>query len=154
MLVKESEERNFTDENLEEWKKTGIIKNFQDKILDFSTLSNVDRTGWTDKLIVRDCSFKYLDISDLGLKTLEISDCPNLKELNATNNNINDVTIVLEALFVRDTVVITSRRRREVLQDVPIPISVIGGPQIEESGSFNVNRVKEFVPAASALHRS
>lgn len=68
-------------------------------------------------------------------------------EFVVRNNSVNDVTILLESLFQRDTVVITSRRRREVLQDVPIPISVIGGAQIDEAGSFNVNRVKEFVPS-------
>jgi len=34
-----------------------------------------------------------------------------------------------------------------VLQDVPIPISVISGAQVEDAGAFNVNRVKEFVPS-------
>jgi iron complex outermembrane recepter protein len=58
-----------------------------------------------------------------------------------------DVVVRLSALFHKDTIVITSRRRKEVLQDVPIPISVIGGAQVEESGAFNVNRVKEFVPS-------
>ena len=43
-------------------------------------------------------------------------------------------------------VVITSRRRKETAQDVPIPISVVGGKLVEESGSFNVNRLKELVP--------
>ena len=43
-------------------------------------------------------------------------------------------------------VLITARRRTEEVQKVPIPISVVGGPRIEESGSFNVNRVKELVP--------
>jgi iron complex outermembrane recepter protein len=43
-------------------------------------------------------------------------------------------------------VLITARRRTEEAQKVPIPISVVGGPKIEESGSFNVNRVKELVP--------
>lgn len=43
-------------------------------------------------------------------------------------------------------VLITARRRTEEVQKVPIPISVVGGPKIEESGSFNVNRVKELVP--------
>jgi len=43
-------------------------------------------------------------------------------------------------------VLITARRRAEEVQKVPIPISVVGGPRIEESGSFNVNRVKELVP--------
>jgi iron complex outermembrane receptor protein len=67
-------------------------------------------------------------------------------ELVIRDNEKNNVLIVLDALFHTDTVVITSRRRREVLQDVPIPVSVIGGKQIEDAGAFNVNRVKEFVP--------
>lgn len=61
--------------------------------------------------------------------------------------DISDLLIKLEAIFYRDTIVITSRRRNEILQDVPIPISVVSGSQIEESGAFNVNRVKEFVPS-------
>src|SRR4029078_675678 len=68
-------------------------------------------------------------------------------ELVIRDNEKNNVVIILDALFQVDTVVITSRRRREVLQDVPIPISVIGGKQIEDAGAFNVNRVKEFVPS-------
>jgi iron complex outermembrane receptor protein len=44
-------------------------------------------------------------------------------------------------------IVVVSRRRQELLQDVPIPISVIGGSQIDKAGAFNVNRVKELVPS-------
>ncbi|RYZ18422.1 MAG: TonB-dependent receptor, partial [Sphingobacteriales bacterium] len=43
-------------------------------------------------------------------------------------------------------VVITSRRKLEAAQDVPIPISVIGGGQVADAGAFNVNRLKELVP--------
>lgn len=43
-------------------------------------------------------------------------------------------------------IVITSRRRKETAQDVPIPITVLGGRLVEESGAFNVNRLKELVP--------
>ena len=68
-------------------------------------------------------------------------------ELVVKNSDVNDVTILLEALFQRDTVVITSRRRREVLQDVPIAISVVGGAQLDEAGAFNVSRVKEIIPS-------
>src|SRR6187549_3527234 len=68
-------------------------------------------------------------------------------ELVIRDNEKNNVVIILDALFQVDTVVITSRRRREVLQDVPIPISVVGGKQIEEAGAFNVNLVKQFVPS-------
>ena len=44
-------------------------------------------------------------------------------------------------------VTVSSRRRKEIVQDVPIPISVLNIAQLENSGSFNVNRVKELVPS-------
>ncbi len=67
---------------------------------------------------------------------------------NIAVKNLEDSLIVkLQVLYQTDTVVITSRRRREVLQDVPINVSVVGGKQIEESGAFNVTRVKEIVPS-------
>lgn len=50
----------------------------------------------------------------------------------------------LEAL---DQVVVTSRRRKEQLQDIPIPISIIKGSTIEDAGAFNVSRIKELVPS-------
>jgi iron complex outermembrane receptor protein len=43
-------------------------------------------------------------------------------------------------------VVVTSRRRQESVQDIPIPISVIRGVSVEDQGAFNVNRLKELVP--------
>ncbi|TXK21997.1 TonB-dependent receptor [Pontibacter qinzhouensis] len=49
------------------------------------------------------------------------------------DNQLNEVTV-------------TARRRIESAQEVPIPISVIGGTLVEEAGAFNVNRVKELVP--------
>jgi len=63
------------------------------------------------------------------------------------NSNVNNIVLQLQSLFQSDTVVITSRRRREVLQDVPIPITVLGGKLVEDAGAFNVNRVKELVPS-------
>ncbi|WP_439581511.1 TonB-dependent receptor [Dyadobacter bucti] len=45
-----------------------------------------------------------------------------------------------------EDVVISSRRRQESAQEVPIPISVIGGTRAEDAGAFNVNRLKELVP--------
>lgn len=68
-------------------------------------------------------------------------------ELIVRNGNVNNVLIQLQALYQRDTVIITSRRRREVLQDVPIPISVVTGALVEDAGAFNVNRLKELVPS-------
>lgn len=69
------------------------------------------------------------------------------RQVTVRNSNTNDLVIQLQPLFQTDTVVITSRRRREVLQDVPIPITVLGGKLLEDAGAFNVNRVKELVPS-------
>jgi iron complex outermembrane receptor protein len=41
---------------------------------------------------------------------------------------------------------VTARRREESAQDVPIPVSVVGGELIGDAGAFNVNRVKELIP--------
>ncbi|MCG2613266.1 TonB-dependent receptor [Terrimonas sp. NA20] len=68
-------------------------------------------------------------------------------EVAVKSSATNDLLVVLQALYQQDTVIITSRRRREVLQDVPIPISVVGGAQIDEAGAFNVTRIKEVVPS-------
>jgi len=80
----------------------------------------------------------YLQVSSVGYKpqdfqVLKLQDTPL------------ELTLVEDALL--DQIVVTSRRRSEVLQDVPIPISVVGGAQIEQSGAFNVNRVKELIPS-------
>ena len=54
--------------------------------------------------------------------------------LDATPNQLSDV-------------VITSRRRSESAQNVPLPISIIRGVSVEDAGAFNVNRLKELVPS-------
>lgn len=68
---------------------------------------------------------KELEVSALQATRLEIT-------LN-DNNGLSEV-------------VITSRRREETAQDVPIPISVLAGRLVEDAGAFNVNRLKELVP--------
>jgi len=54
------------------------------------------------------------------------------------------LTLVEDALL--EEIVVTARRRSEVAQEVPIPITVIGGQAAENAGAFNVNRLKELVP--------
>ncbi|HYC86671.1 MAG TPA: TonB-dependent receptor [Chryseosolibacter sp.] len=56
-----------------------------------------------------------------------------------------DVTLFDDHIL--SEIVVTARRRTETLQQVPIPVSVVGGELIEDAGAFNVNRVKELVPA-------
>src|SRR6478736_4473681 len=56
-----------------------------------------------------------------------------------------DIFLIDDSLL--DEVVVTSRRREETAQNVPIPISVVSGSLIEQAGAFNVNRVKELIPS-------
>ncbi|TAH26009.1 MAG: TonB-dependent receptor [Cytophagales bacterium] len=61
--------------------------------------------------------------------------------------NENKIEIRLEPnLTELGEVVVTSRRRSESVQEIPIPISVISGTKAEDAGAFNVNRLKELVP--------
>ena len=46
-----------------------------------------------------------------------------------------------------EQILVTSRRRKEQLQDIPIPVTSINASTIEDAGAFNVNRVKELVPS-------
>ena len=56
-----------------------------------------------------------------------------------------DIFLIDDSLL--DEIVVTSRRREETAQNVPIPISVVSGSLIEQAGAFNINRVKELVPS-------
>ena len=68
-------------------------------------------------------------------------------QFTVKTGDVKNAVLQMKSQFQNDTVVITSRRRREVLQDVPIPVSVFGGRQIDNLGTFNVNRLKELVPS-------
>ncbi len=69
-----------------------------------------------------------------------------IKEVEVTELSSTPLAITLATNNALVEVVITSRRRVETAQEVPIPISVVGGGQVEATGSFNVNRLKELVP--------
>ena len=55
-----------------------------------------------------------------------------------------DVTLLPSR--ITESVVVTARRVEEVAQEVPIPVSVVSGSQLDATGAFNVNRLKELVP--------
>ncbi len=60
----------------------------------------------------------------------------------------NKVQISLDELSNQlADVVVTSRRRQESVQDIPIPIAVIRGATAEDAGAFNPNRLKELIPS-------
>lgn len=78
-----------------------------------------------------------IQINFVGFKELKL-------ELAASPSN--PLEFQLEDDLELAEVLITARRRTEEVQKVPISISVVGGPKIDETGSFNVSRVKELVP--------
>ena len=78
-----------------------------------------------------------IQISFVGFKAYNL-------DINSTSSE--PLVIQLENDLELAEILITARRRTEEVQKVPIPISVVGGLKIEESGSFNVNRIKELVP--------
>ncbi|WP_035651875.1 TonB-dependent receptor [Flavobacterium sp. ASV13] len=77
-------------------------------------------------------------IQYVGYKTTELE----IDDLPAT-----PLQIILNEENALVEVVVSSRRRIEKVQDVPIAISVITGKQAEQTGAFNVNRIKELVPS-------
>jgi iron complex outermembrane receptor protein len=79
-----------------------------------------------------------LVISSVGYKLQEV-------EIYELSDTPYEIALIDDSLL--DEVVITARRRKETAQEVPIPITVLGGALVEQSGSFNVNRVKELVPS-------
>lgn len=74
----------------------------------------------------------------IGYKTAEL-------ELTAIPVSPINITLHEENQLVE--VVVSSRRRIEKVQDVPIAVSVVTGKQAEQAGAFNVNRIKELVPS-------
>lgn len=68
-------------------------------------------------------------------------------EIEITSIPASPLQITLKEENELIEVVVSSRRRIEKVQDVPIAISVITGKQAEQTGAFNVNRIKELVPS-------
>ena len=57
------------------------------------------------------------------------------------------IEIQLTPAGLTEAVVVTARRIEETAQEVPIPLSVVDGSLIDDAGAFNVNRLKEMIPA-------
>ncbi len=62
-------------------------------------------------------------------------------------SDTTSLIIKIEKQVNLNEVIVSGRRRKEIVQDIPIPITVISGQQAEDAGAFNVNRLKELVPS-------
>lgn len=79
-----------------------------------------------------------LRISSVGFK---------YSELEVSDRTDFPLQVALKNDNVISEIVITARRREENSQEVPIPISIVKGSQVDDAGAFNVNRVKELIPS-------
>lgn len=75
-------------------------------------------------------------ITSIGFKPKEVI----IDTDGATITLEEDVTLLNE-------LTVTARRRNESAQNIPIPITVVSGAFVQQTGSFNVNRVKELIPS-------
>jgi iron complex outermembrane recepter protein len=103
----------------------------------------------TSVLVIADAEGKFVINSDLQFPIILVVSnigfqAKEMEVLSYQSNLIVELEAEANQLV---EVMVTSRRRKEVVQKVPIPIAVVSGKQVEESGSFNVNRVKELVPS-------
>ncbi len=68
------------------------------------------------------------------------------KELELDGNRKLEIYLIPSSSSLNE-VIVTARRRSEEVQDIPIAMAVIGARELDNSTSFNVNRVKELVPS-------
>lgn len=132
--------------------QTEALSVIKGNVLDFDGSPLVQATIKIKKI-------KYTTTTDSegNFQLKNLTDYPLVIEVSKDGYQSSEVTLESFQPFITiklnliekhiEAVVVTSRRKSEEVQKVPIPISVIGGKKAEESGSFNVNRVKELVPS-------
>lgn len=74
----------------------------------------------------------------VGHKTQEV------KVVKVTDTPL-EITLQVDNLL--DEIIVSSRRRKETAQEVPIAVTVVGGSYIADAGAFNVNLLKEVIPS-------
>ncbi len=88
-----------------------------------------------------------LDIKQDFPVTLQFSSVGFIpKEIEYKNAPGKTQKIVLFSNNTFEEVYVTARRRKEDIQDIPIPMTTFLGAQVENTGAFNVNRLKEMIP--------
>jgi iron complex outermembrane receptor protein len=85
--------------------------------------------------------------SGFALNAFAQAGAPATEEENPLAPLSAEERLELAAASGIEEVQVTSRRRAELAQDVPIPVTVVSGELVADSGAFNVNRVKELIPS-------
>lgn len=126
----------------------GVVKNDQDSpiegvniVLKGTTNSSTTDVDGNFSIESKTLPFTII-VQYLGYTTKEIK----INELPTVTKPLQ-ITISTGEEKILSEVVVTSRRRIEKAQDIPIAVSVITGKQAVQTGAFNVNRIKELVPS-------
>src|SRR5687767_5812413 len=65
---------------------------------------------------------------------------------NSAANDAAPILLAANSVSIEE-IRVTSRRREELAQEVPIPVTVVDGTLVADTGGFNVNRIKELIPS-------
>lgn len=124
---------------------TGVIKDSEGSPLAGATITIKNTKAYA--VADENGQFKITSPEDFPLTLLVRLVGFEPKEVVITSAPSEPLTILLLEDSQLPEVVVSARRRNEVAQDVPIPISVLTGSLVSDAGAFNVNRVKELVPS-------
>lgn len=126
----------------------GVVKNDQDSPIEGVNIvvkgtTNSSTTDVDGNFSIESKTLPFtIIVQYLGYTTKEIK----INELPTVTKPLQ-ITISTGEEKILSEVVVTSRRRIEKAQDIPIAVSVITGKQALQTGAFNVNRIKELVPS-------
>lgn len=67
------------------------------------------------------------------------------EEATATDDAASAAAAEAEQQNAND-IIVTARRRSETAQEIPLAVTVLGGPQLVETGAFNVGRLQQLAP--------
>src|ERR1700752_4692650 len=70
----------------------------------------------------------------------------DVRQITVEEGRTVTIVVTLSPARITEGVVVTARRIEESAQEVPIPLSVVGGNLVSDAGAFNVNRLQEIVP--------
>jgi iron complex outermembrane receptor protein len=82
-----------------------------------------------------------------GTSTAAIAQEAPSPVVDTTPGSTDRTEATVQRSSVASDIVVTARRRQEQVQDVPIPISVVGVKELDNTGSFNVSRLQQLQPS-------
>ena len=123
----------------------GVIKDTRGEYISYATVLIIGTNVYATADSIGQFSLQAAQKPPFSLRINSVGYLP--QEVQISGLSPAPVDIVLLADDNLTEVVVTSRRRTETAQEVPIAISVLGGGVVSDAGAFNVNRVKELVPS-------